>query len=134
MFDTNFLYFISSENLEKVEMEEDMLGLHLTEDLSSIESNDLYDALDRYCEWKMFETKERGRHERRVEFQRLPPVLNVHLPRVRWSRDTVGFVFFFFLLLLLLLFIFLPRFFCSLFLVIFVFFFSSVLLFFFFCC
>ena len=37
---------------------------------------------------KHFNTNERGDHERRIQFSKLPRILNVHLPRVRWNRTT----------------------------------------------
>ena len=48
--------------------------------------DDLVYALDSFCAWSTCTLSDRGQHERRTDFEKLPPILTVHLPRVRWDN------------------------------------------------
>jgi uncharacterized UBP type Zn finger protein len=44
----------STTGQETFESNEELLGIHLTEDISMIEKHDLSNAIDQYCEWCVF--------------------------------------------------------------------------------
>jgi hypothetical protein len=53
---------------------------------STGQGDDLVNALDSFCAWSTCTLSDRGQHERRTDFERLPPILTVHLPRVGWDH------------------------------------------------
>ena len=46
----------------------------------------LIDTLDHFCSWSPCTLADRGEHFRRIDFESLPCILTVHLPRVQWDR------------------------------------------------
>ena len=52
---------------------------------SQSQRHGLRSALKNFFAWSQCTLEDRGVHERRIDFERLPPILTVHLPRVRWD-------------------------------------------------
>ena len=48
--------------------------------------NTLTDTLGHFCSWSSCTLAERGEHLRRTDFETLPSILTVHLPRVQWDQ------------------------------------------------